>query len=764
MAESSRSIAINLVANLHVTFDATLLRTSAAWSGPGLNLSGPPYTGRKVPFICNYEGVTLWTMPPLFPWSTEAEPRTGLRALPSNSGFRGLSTKGGVTTLIYDVASPNGQTVRIHETPRAIRTEDEMPIARRLEIGPCPCDLWWLAHAEFGNLSVRSPGLTRSSDARPPEGGTTNLGGADGTATYAIVIQREKDLLVAVAHGVPGLVWQTVETNVDYPVATVTEEGTDRGNPVTIVTGRQARAWLKIPAHQEAIAVEVATRILPLQADVAGHAKRLAEMQVAPPNMAFITNNAAHSEAPPPHLVTSMGVFGWPPGGDKFFRIEHFPLPPEINLRVTGMDFLPSGDLAVCTWSGEVYLVQHPAGPVEAATYRRFARGLHEPLGLKVVRDQIYVVQKCELTRLIDTDGDGQADLYESVNADWGFTGNYHAFAFGPIVDRRENFYVALTGLHGRWDVPFASWCVRISPDGRRMDGFSRGLRVPNGFGTYGPDDDVFVTDNEGEWMGACKLNHLEAGKFYGFPAASPAPREDYGKPVPFQPPAIWFPRKLAPSASGFVTIPDDRFGPFQGQLLVGDFQSAAVVRVALEKVNGQWQGAVWPFDKGFLSGVNRLAFGPDGSLYVGGLKSPAWPSLGPKDYSLDRVRFTGKVPFEVKEVHAQPDGFALLFTQPADADAAGNADNYDVAQFTYLHRAAYGSPEIDRSGKKDSATPVRVAKATVSADRLTVRLTLADWEPGYVTRVRCLDLKTADGQPLGHDTLYYTLNQIPKK
>ncbi|MBU6401318.1 MAG: PQQ-dependent sugar dehydrogenase [Verrucomicrobia bacterium] len=760
MAGGSRSIAINLTPDLHLAFDTTLLHTEAAWRGPGLNLLGPPYTGRKAPFICNYDGVTLWTLPPIFPWSAEGVPGEVLRPPPPGSGFRGLSTKAGLTALIYDVALPNGQTIRVHEIPRAVPMADEMPIARRLEIAPSPSDLWWLAQAEMGRLV---PSLARADAPVSP-----GSGGAGGTGLAAVLIQRKNDLLLAVAHGAPGLSWQTVETNFSYPVEIVTEQGTETGNPVRVVSGHQTRAWLKIPAHRKPIAVEVVTRILPPGSDIAACAKQLEELKIAPPNMEFVARReklpaALSSALPRPRRLTSQGVFGWPAGGDKSYRIEHFPLPPEINLRVTGMDFLSKGDLAVCTWSGEVWIVEHPTGPVQAATYRRFARGLDEPLGLKVIGDLIYVVQKCELTRLVDTEGDGQADLYETINADWGFTGNYHAFAFGPLVDRQNYFYVAITGLHARWEVPFASWCLRISPDGRRVEPFCSGFRVPNGFGFYGPNNDIFFTDNEGEWLGACKLNHLEPGKYYGFPAASPAPRAAYGKTNAFQPPAIWFPRKLAPSASGMVAMPEG-FGPFAGQLLVGDFQLAGVVRVALEKVNGEWQGAVWPFAKGFLSGVNRLAFGPDGKLYVGGLKSPAWAAIAPKDYSLDRVSFTGKTPFEVKEVHARPDGFELVFTEPVDPAAAGNADNYDADQFGYLYRPKYGSPEMDRSGKPDSSTPVRVVKATVSADRLTVRLKLEDWAAGFVTRVHAMDVKGADGQPLWHDTFYYTLNQIPAK
>ena len=449
-------------------------------------------------------------------------------------------------------------------------------------------------------------------------------------------------------------------------------------------------------------------------------------------------------------------------GGDEFYRIEHFPVPREIDLLVGGMDWLPNGDLAICTWPGEVYIVQQPQGPVGGATYRRFARGLNEPLGLKVVNGQIYVMQKCELTKLVDTDGDGQADLQECINDDWGYSGNYHSFAFGPLVDSATNFYAFICGQRGRWDDHYVGWCARINPDGRELQGFCHGLRAPNGFGLYGLNNDLFVTDNQGNWVPACKLNHLQEGRFYGFPSGYPAAQEEYQRPKTFALPAIWFPRKLAPSASGIETIQDNRFGPFKGQMLVGDFQNGIVMRVALEKIGGEWQGAVWPFTKGFLGAVNRLSFGPDAKLYVGGCKR-AWSTASPQEYSLDRVSFTGKIPFEIHTAHARPDGFDLLFTQPVAAESGANPESYFVSQFNYQYHAEYGSPEFDHNGVANSATEIKVRAAQVSDDGLKVSLTLDGWREGYVTTVRAYDVLNRDGKPLRHDTFYYTLNRIPK-
>jgi hypothetical protein len=255
-------------------------------------------------------------------------------------------------------------------------------------------------------------------------------------------------------------------------------------------------------------------------------------------------------------------------------------------------------------------------------------------------------------------------------------------------------------------------------------------------------------------------LNHLQAGRFHGYFSSWPQPREIYKKATAFNPPAVWFPRKLCYSASGMAEITDPRFGPFQGQLLVGEFGNATVMRVALEKVGGEWQGAVWPFAKGFVSGPNRLVMGPDGGMYVGCLKR-AWGSAAPGEFSLERIRFTGKTPFEVREVRAHPDGFELRFTQPVDRTLGADAGCYDVAQFTYKYHEVYGSPEIDHAGKENSSTPITVASVQVSSDGLTVKLGLTGWRAGYVTAVRS-SVKSTDGRSLWHDTFYYTLNQIP--
>ena len=355
------------------------------------------------------------------------------------------------------------------------------------------------------------------------------------------------------------------------------------------------------------------------------------------------------------------------------------------------------------------------------------------------------------------------ADLFECVNRDWDYTGSYNSFSYGPVLDRKGNFVVANAGHAGRWSARHMGWALRIKTGSPKAEAFASGFREPNGIGTFGPDKDIFVTDNQGAWIGACKLNHVKDGGFYGHPASKPAPEELYAGRKTLTPPAVWFPYKLARSSSGMCEIKDDRFGPFKGQLLVGDFQNAIVTRVQLEKVNGEWQGAVWPFLKGFRSGVNRMIMGADGSLYVGGGKVKAWAANAPAFHSLERVSFKGKIPFEVSSVKALADGFELTFTKPVDKELAKAIDGFDVWQYKYKFHKIYGSPEFDHEGKKDSFTVINVKGATVSKDGLKVTLRLDGQKSGYVTAVRGLDIRSEAGAKLWHDTFYYTLNRIPK-
>lgn len=735
MARSSRSIAIPLGSDVHIAFDSKLMRTHTAWKGKGLALYGPPYSDTKEPHISQVDGEVLWHNPPFFPWSfgdlTSHDPFEAS----AGSDFKAIKAKGGDTVLIYQVGLPGGDAVSISEHFRVEPMGEEADtIIRRLEIGPCEEDLWFLAHAEMGIVEDRY-----------------SMG-------QAVVIERNGteygDLLLVTARGQPGLIWEIKAGQVAYEEPFLSDENTETGKEFRSVTGHELRTFLKVPAHETSITIEVLSTVCSNEAMVA---KALNE--IGKKGIRKLSPKPAAKPKIVPSLTTTRPVRIT---GDEHYRIEPFSLPSEVDLLVGGMDWLSNGDLAVCTWAmGEVWILENATGPADEVRYRRFARGLMEPLGLKVVDDLIYIAQKGELTRLLDTDGDGQADLQECVNDDWGFSGNYHSYAFGPVVDGEGFFHVMTCGHRSRWDVPYAGWDVRIDPVSGKLSGFAKGFRVPNGMAAFGPDREVFATDNQGNWVGVCKINHIEQGKSYGFPNSYPEPRELWDNPSLEKAPAVWLPYHWSPSASGLTTIKTDEFGPFQGQMLVGDFQFGTVQRVYLEKVNGVWQGVVWPFAEGFNGPVNRLSMGPDGRLYVGGCRR-TWPAAKPQEYSLDRVTYTGSMPFEVEKVHALAEGFELIFTKPVDPGSAIEPGSYAVSQFNYRHHAAYGSPIFNHLGEQDRETELPVSGVEVSDDGMRLALKIENLRTGFVTKVSAPAIRNSDGAELRQNTFYYTLNEKP--
>lgn len=464
-----------------------------------------------------------------------------------------------------------------------------------------------------------------------------------------------------------------------------------------------------------------------------------------------------------------------PADEDQYYRIVTLPIPPGIVLEVGAMDFMPDGKLAVATRRGDIYLVENAlSDPPQDLKFHRFASGMHELLGLAQKNGQLYALQRGELTMPVDTDGDGRADLYKTLADGWDITGDYHEFAFGSKFDRNGDLWITLclTGSSSSAG-KYRGWCMRFTPDGKLIPTAS-GIRSPGGMG-MNAEGDMFYTDNQGPWNGSCALKHLAPGSFQGNPeslpwyditdAIGPKPQMpesgsrmhiEAAKIPQLMPPPVIFPYPvMGQSASGIdCDLSQGKFGPFSKQLFVGDHTHSTVMRVYLEKVNGRYQGACFPFRAGFGSGSLGLTFAPDGSLFVGGT-SRGWSSQGREPFALERLVWTGKTPFEIHEMRARHDGFELTFTQPVDPETAGDVDSYEMTTHTYIYQKNYGSPEVD-------ATTPTITRAVVSKDRMSVRLHMDQVQLGHVHVLDIHGVRSADHKPVLHPQAYYTLNQIP--
>lgn len=487
-------------------------------------------------------------------------------------------------------------------------------------------------------------------------------------------------------------------------------------------------------------------------------------------------------------ITLGTAAFGW----TEHFTFENVANPPEIDPQVGAMDAMPDGRIAVAFHRGEVMFYD----PAENR-WSLFATGLQEPLGMLVEPDgSVLVMQRAELTRIKDTNGDGTADEYETVFDDFGMSGNYHEFSYGPARDAEGNLYIVLgiasNGAHmakeirgefseigqvdfegmtdrANWGknkgpagrmyarVNWRGWVLKLSPDGKKMEPFASGFRSPNGIG-FDAKGRLLITDNQGDWRPTSPLYDVRKDGFYGHPASlvwkkgwdGGDPRlMDVAKLDAMQTPAVgFFPQgELANSPTWPVIIPNGAFPEGMAkQTLIGEMNQPNLVRVLDDEVDGVFQTALLPMFDGSPLGMgnNRLVFGKDGSLYVG-KTALSWP--GSK--GITRVKWNGKSFLSLDKIKAQREGFALRFSQPLDP---ATLKNISVKRHTYDYHQAYGAP------KKDE-TELAVKSATLSSDGLTLTLDVGALKEKYLHLVDMSGLLAKDGgKILGHKAWYHVL------
>lgn len=428
--------------------------------------------------------------------------------------------------------------------------------------------------------------------------------------------------------------------------------------------------------------------------------------------------------------------------------------PPGYNFAVGGMAFLPDGKLLVSTWSpeGAVYILDGVlAGDSSQVAPKLIAQGLMEPLGAEVVDGAIYVLQKNELTQLIDYDGDQVADEYKSICNSFAVSTDFHEFAFG-LVYKDEHFYANLSVPMRLMDGEMPLWdrgrTVKMAMDGS-FEHINHGLRQPNGIG-IGIDGELFITDNQGQWSPGNKFIHVQKGAFHGMRWVLP----DSIKDLPETPPAIWLPQDEIANSPSEPTMARD--GPYEGQMLYGDVSHGGIKRVYLEKIGGTYQGVVFRFTQGLNAGVSRLRWGPDEALYIGQAGMVGGWSWKGKRSGLQRIQYNGASTFEMLEVRARKDGFEIEFTEALAEDLGNTASDYEIQQWWYKPTASYGGPKMDLAYLK--ASDVRL-----SDDRKTVYLSISGLKPGNVVYFKLNhQLKSKQGNELWSGEAWYTLNQIP--
>lgn len=455
-------------------------------------------------------------------------------------------------------------------------------------------------------------------------------------------------------------------------------------------------------------------------------------------------------------LLTRPGDGQWLDGVHPSFTLSQA-RPAGFHPKVGGIDFLPNGDMVICAWEpdGGVYQISGWDGPEERIKVKRIAFGLAEPLGVKVVDGKIFVLQKQELTQLVDNDKDGLTDEYRCIANGWGVTNNFHEFAFGLAYNNGKFYGNLATAINPGGSSYYPQnmdrgRSIEINPKDGSYRFITKGLRTPNGIG-WGAKGQLYISDNQGDWLPSSKILLLKEGAFYGNRSVDPTGTKDLKE----DPPVVWLPQnEIGNSPSSIAPL---NVGPYKDQMVHGDVTHGGLKRVFVEVVDGIYQGVVFRMTQGLESGVNRVMRAPDGSYITGGVGSSGnWGQIGKLPYGLQRLTFNGKSTFEMLEVHAKSNGMEVVFTEPVAAGMGDTPDFWKVGQWRYVPTVEYGGPKVDEEN-------LNVKSVTVSKDRKSVFLEIEGLKAGHVVFLHAHPaLQNPTGQPIWTTEAWYTLNRIP--
>ncbi|MFO1483493.1 MAG: plastocyanin/azurin family copper-binding protein [Verrucomicrobiaceae bacterium] len=344
---------------------------------------------------------------------------------------------------------------------------------------------------------------------------------------------------------------------------------------------------------------------------------------------------------------------------------------------ITAHDFFSDGTAAIATMTGEVWLVKGIDEKLGRLRWKRFATGLNQPLGVKIVKDKLYVLGRDQITCLHDLNGDDEADFYECVTNAMQTSPGGHDFIVGLETDKEGRWYFA-SGNQG---------VCRIT--GRdQLDVLGTGFRNPDGLGISADGRFVTSSGQEGDWTPATSIFQIELDHNLGAHFGAGGPKN--GQPP--EPVLMYLPRGEDNSASSQAFITSEKWASIKGDdnlihLSSGGGSAWLVMR---QNVKGRWQAAAYKISGNFDSGPQCARFNPkDGHLYVNGMQG--WGSYTPKDGCFQRVRFTGGDKPVPVGFEARDNGVLLRFNQPVkNADAA----TCFAQCWNYRYGPQYGSPE----------------------------------------------------------------------
>jgi len=427
-------------------------------------------------------------------------------------------------------------------------------------------------------------------------------------------------------------------------------------------------------------------------------------------------------------------------------------------MRTSCLTFLPGGDMAVGTLSGDIWLVSGIDESLEEVTWKRFAAGLYEPMGIKVVDGVLTVGTRGRIVKLHDYNGDQEADFYEAFFNEPEPDPGWHAYSFDLEVAEDGSFFYARVGGFSNWSVP--GGMVRVDADGKDWEVYGAGMRVPNGVGLL-PDGRVTFSDNQGTYVPASKISITQPGDFHG--AGKWPDRQGNYDPEKIVEPIIYMPQELDSSSGSQLWLGDDeRFGPLANHYFHASYGRARMIYLMLDELSdGRTQAAAFPIPVAMESGTLRLAKSPeDGQLYASGLTG--WQAGATREGSIQRLRYTGDAGIYVVDARAREGRLELEFSEAIDPASVKAWEDWQAEAWNYKWSRGYGSPHFKVTKPEVQGTDVfRIAGLELADGGKTLVVKIPDLQPCHTLRLD-FDVAGKSGPELDSE-LYFTIHDLPQ-
>ena len=738
--KASKGVAFHVGNNATMSFDEDLLRWQGAWVGGFISSRGVTFDGSHGghPEIV---GTQKLGTPMLPAWAGQDGEFKDTRPEPFGPMNKEIATFGGIYVVgDKSVVLVNVGATKVFQQPGTELVDGEVVFTQTLKIAPPKGFFSSKTKQTVSTLLAEVVGASGTS-----QGSSATLTAPDGSVTAAALSGAPAGVTLEVSGG-----------RLVLKIAKGTKAATFE---VALWSGDKAKQGVVAKAAANAVSM-----VDPLKPE----ANRW------------------------PEAITLSGKVGSSETPDGAFTTDTIPVPMDNpwkrRVRSGGFDFFADGtSAAVSTWDGDVWIVTGIDAELKNLKWTRYASGLFEPLGVKIVKDVVYVSGRNGITRLHDLNKDGQADFYESFNNDLTASWGFHEFVFDLQTDKDGNFYFSKAapvkgggrgfgGGGGNGELSaHAGKLLKVSKDGKKLEVVASGLRAPNGIGVNPWNGQLTTGDNEGTWVPACPLNWIQPGGFNG--VEDTAVNKTYAER---DKPAMWFQfSKWDNSGGGQVWVPNANWGLPKGELIHLSYGQCAIYHIMPETVNGTVQAAAVRLPLKFSSSAMRGRFNEkDGQLYVLGLKG--WQTTAVQDSGFERVRYTGKPRYSVDSVSVTKDGVKFRFTQPLDAKEAADVDNFAVERWNYAvkytedksvggkiqpsgtgNKLNYGGWDVTTTDPaKIGHDKLEVASTELSADGKTLTLRFADWKPAHQVLTKFL-LKAKDGKEIEQEVLQ-TIHTLP--